>query len=48
MSRSLLGTASSSGLASANLIAVSAPGLDRTKLPNFLYLWQPEPTLFPK
>jgi protease IV len=27
------------------LIPVSLPGYDRTKLPSFLYLWQPEPTM---
>jgi protease IV len=27
------------------LIPVSLPGLDRSRLPNFLYLWQPEPTM---
>lgn len=27
------------------LIPLSLPGLDRTKLPSFLYLWQPEPTM---
>jgi len=26
-------------------IPFSYPGLDRTKLPSFLYLWQPDPTL---
>ena len=26
-------------------IPFSYPGLDRTKLPTFLYLWQPDPTL---
>jgi protease-4 len=29
----------------ATLLPVSVPGVDRTKLPAFLYLWQPEPTL---
>jgi protease-4 len=28
-----------------DLIPLSYPGLDRTKLPTFLYLWQPDPTL---
>ena len=28
-----------------DLIPVSYPGLDRSKLPAFLYLWQPDPTL---
>jgi protease-4 len=28
-----------------NLIPASLPGLDRNKLPTFLYLWQPDPTL---
>jgi protease-4 len=27
------------------LIPVSYPGLDRSKLPTFLYLWQPDPTI---
>jgi protease-4 len=27
------------------LVPVSYPGLDRTKLPTFLYLWQPDPTV---
>ena len=27
------------------LLAVNVPGLDRSKLPTFLYLWQPEPSL---
>jgi protease IV len=26
-------------------IPFSYPGLDRTKLPTFLYLWQPDPTI---
>ena len=26
-------------------IPFSYPGLDRSKLPTFLYLWQPDPTL---
>ena len=26
-------------------IPLSYPGLDRSKLPAFLYLWQPDPTL---
>ena len=26
-------------------IPLSYPGLDRTKLPTFLYLWQPDPTI---
>jgi hypothetical protein len=29
----------------ANLFPVSMPGVDRSKLPTFLYLWQPDPTL---
>jgi protease IV len=29
----------------SELIPLSYPGLDRTKLPTFLYLWQPDPTL---
>jgi protease-4 len=28
-----------------NLLPASLPGLDRNKLPTFLYLWQPDPTL---
>jgi protease-4 len=28
-----------------NLFPASLPGLDRNKLPTFLYLWQPDPTL---
>jgi protease-4 len=28
-----------------NLFPVSLPGLDRGKLPTFLYMWQPDPTL---
>jgi protease-4 len=28
-----------------DVIPVSYPGLDRSKLPTFLYLWQPDPTL---
>lgn len=28
-----------------DLIPLSYPGLDRNKLPTFLYLWQPDPTL---
>src|SRR5262249_29262450 len=27
------------------IIPVSYPGLDRSRLPTFLYLWQPDPTL---
>ena len=27
------------------LVPLSLPGLDRAKLPTFLYLWQPDPTL---
>ena len=27
------------------LIPLQAPGLDRSRLPTFLYLWQPEPVL---
>jgi protease-4 len=27
------------------LLPLSVPGLERTKLPTFLYLWQPEPTM---
>jgi protease-4 len=29
----------------ATLLPISVPGLDRAKLPAFLYLWQPEPTM---
>lgn len=28
-----------------NLLPASLPGLDRSKLPTFLYMWQPDPTL---
>jgi protease-4 len=28
-----------------DIVPVSYPGLDRSKLPTFLYLWQPDPTL---
>ena len=28
-----------------SLIPLSVPGFDRSKLPTFLYLWQPEPTM---
>jgi len=28
-----------------SLIPLSLPGLDRSRLPSFLYLWQPEPTM---
>jgi protease-4 len=28
-----------------NLVPASLPGLERSKLPTFLYLWQPDPTL---
>jgi protease-4 len=28
-----------------NLLPLSLPGLDRAKLPTFLYMWQPDPTL---
>lgn len=28
-----------------NLLPLSVPGFDRSQLPTFLYLWQPEPTL---
>jgi protease-4 len=28
-----------------DLIPVSYPGLERSKLPTFLYIWQPDPTL---
>ena len=27
------------------LIPLSLPGLERARLPTFLYLWQPEPTM---
>lgn len=45
-SRSVMGVGAtaSSGL---DLLHMSGPGLDRSKLPSFLYLWQPEPTLYP-
>jgi protease IV len=29
----------------SELLPLSVPGLDRSKLPTFLYLWQPDPTL---
>jgi protease-4 len=29
----------------SEVIPVSYPGLDRSRLPTFLYLWQPDPTL---
>jgi protease-4 len=29
----------------SELIPLSYPGLDRSKLPTFLYLWQPDPTI---
>jgi protease-4 len=29
----------------ATLLPVSVPGLERSRLPTFLYLWQPDPTL---
>jgi protease-4 len=29
----------------ASLFPLSLPGLERSKLPTFLYLWQPDPTL---
>src|SRR5262249_43376451 len=29
----------------ANLFPISLPGVERSKLPTFLYLWQPDPTL---
>jgi protease-4 len=28
-----------------NLFPISLPGVDRSKLPTFLYMWQPDPTL---
>lgn len=28
-----------------NLLPLSIPGLDRSRLPSFLYLWQPDPTM---
>ena len=31
--------------ATNGLFPISIPGLERSKLPTFLYLWQPEPTL---
>jgi protease-4 len=27
------------------LIPLNMPGFDRSRLPTFLYLWQPDPTL---
>lgn len=32
----------------SDLVPFSYPGLERDKLPTFLYLWQPDPTLAPK
>src|SRR5207253_11410 len=29
----------------AGLVPASIPGLDRSRLPTFLFLWQPEPTM---
>jgi protease-4 len=29
----------------SGLLPISVPGLDRSRLPSFLYLWQPEATL---
>lgn len=29
-----------------NLLPFSIPGLDRSRMPTFMYLWQPEPTMF--
>lgn len=31
--------------AGSSLLPLSIPGLERTKLPTFLYIWQPEPTI---
>ena len=28
-----------------DLLPVSIPGLERSRLPTFLYMWQPDPTL---
>ena len=28
-----------------SIFPLSLPGLDRSRLPSFLYLWQPEPTM---
>jgi protease IV len=42
--RSLYAVAPNTPLQS-ELIPVSYPGLDRSKLPTFLYLWQPDPTI---
>ena len=28
-----------------SMLPISVPGLDRTRLPTFLYLWQPDPTI---
>lgn len=30
----------------SSLIPLKVPGLDRSKLPTFLYMWQPEPSMF--
>ena len=29
----------------SSLLPISMPGLERARLPTFLYLWQPEPTM---
>lgn len=42
--RSIYATIPNSPLQS-DLIPISYPGLERSKLPTFLYLWQPDPTL---
>jgi len=31
--------------AQTSLFPLSVPGFDRSQLPTFLYIWQPEPTL---
>ncbi len=43
--RTLYATTPNRPLLAGGLLGVNIPGLDRTKLPLFLYLWQPEPTL---
>jgi protease-4 len=29
----------------SSILPLKIPGLDRSQMPNFLYLWQPEPTM---
>jgi protease-4 len=43
--RSLYSIVPASAPISHDLIPFSYPGLDRSKLPAFLYMWQPDPTL---